>query len=260
MPDERRDIHELPRRAGALLASLRQRRPRVHCITNGVAQNFTANVLLAAGALPSMTISADEIVDFVGTAEALLVNLGTFDAERRAATEAALEITAEARIPWVLDPVFIDRSAPRAAYARKLMEWEPDVVRLNAREFATLSGTAADEPGAPAAFALAEVLVLALTGAVDEITDGVRRLRIANGHPLMGQVTAMGCAGSALLAGFLAIEDEVPVAAASALLVMGVAGEIAGESARGPGSFVPAFLDALHALDDEALMARGRVS
>lgn len=260
MADERRELMELPRRAGALLKALRVRRSRVHCITNGVAQNFTANVLLAAGAIPSMTISADEIVDFVGTADALLVNLGTFDEERRVATEAALEITAEARIPWVLDPVFIDRSAPRAAYARKLMEWEPDVVRLNTREFSTLSGTPADEPGAVAAFALAEVLVLALTGAIDEVTDGVRRLRIANGHPLMGQVTAMGCAGSALLAGFLAIEDEVHIAAASALLVMGVAGEIAGEVACGPGSFVPAFLDALFALDDQTLIQRGRVS
>ena len=33
-------------------------RPHVHCITNSVAQHFTANVLLAAGATPSMTSDA----------------------------------------------------------------------------------------------------------------------------------------------------------------------------------------------------------
>ncbi len=62
---------------------MRERSPRVHCVTNAVAQTFTANVLLAAGAIPSMTISADEIGAFVARADALLINLGTFDAERR---------------------------------------------------------------------------------------------------------------------------------------------------------------------------------
>ena len=53
--------------------------PRVHCITNAVAQNFTANVLLAAGAMPSMTIAPKEVGAFAARADALLVNLGTFD-------------------------------------------------------------------------------------------------------------------------------------------------------------------------------------
>ncbi len=105
----------------------------MHCITNAVAQTFTANVLLAAGAIPSMTIAADEIGAFVARADALLVNLGTFDAERRDATAAALEVASERRMPWVLDPVFIDRSEPRAAYAKSLVAQNPRAIRLNAR-------------------------------------------------------------------------------------------------------------------------------
>src|SRR5437764_15104684 len=101
--------------AADILGRLHARRPRVHCITNAVAQNFTANVLLAAGAVPSMTLSADEIGAFVARADALLVNLGTFDEERRDATAAALEVATEARTPWALDPVFIDPSEQRAA-------------------------------------------------------------------------------------------------------------------------------------------------
>ncbi len=77
---------DVPQIAAALLERLRARSPRVHCITNAVAQNFTANVLLAAGAVPSMTLSAEEIGAFVAGADALLVNLGTFDRERREAT------------------------------------------------------------------------------------------------------------------------------------------------------------------------------
>ena len=67
------------------------RSPRVHCITNAVAQNFTANMLLAAGAVPSMTLSPEEIAAFVARSDALLVNLGTFDRERREATEIAVD-------------------------------------------------------------------------------------------------------------------------------------------------------------------------
>src|SRR5688500_2519517 len=82
---------ELPATAAGLLARLRGQRPRVHCITNAVAQAFTANVLLAAGAIPSMTIDAEEVGDFVAGADALLINLGTFDAGRQAAADIAVE-------------------------------------------------------------------------------------------------------------------------------------------------------------------------
>src|SRR3979409_2371982 len=81
---------DLPLVSADILARIRARRPRVHCITNAVAQNFTANMLLAAGAVPSMTIASDEIADFVARADALLVNLGTLDPERRAAIEIAI--------------------------------------------------------------------------------------------------------------------------------------------------------------------------
>ena len=81
---------ELADIAADLLARIRARRPRVHCITNSVAQQYTANMLLAAGAVPSMTIAPGEIGAFVAGADALLVNLGTFDGERKSAVEAAL--------------------------------------------------------------------------------------------------------------------------------------------------------------------------
>ena len=76
---------ELAGQATALLSRLRAKSPRVHCITNSVAQNFTANALLALGAVPSMTLSGEEIGAFVARSDALLVNLGTFDRERREA-------------------------------------------------------------------------------------------------------------------------------------------------------------------------------
>src|ERR1700734_3813137 len=122
---------ELADIAADVLARIRDRAPRVHCITNTVAQNYTANMLLAVGAVPSMTISSEEIGSFVASADALLVNLGTFDAERRAAIDVAVESASAARIPWVLDPVFVDRAPARADFARQLIGRGPAVVRLN---------------------------------------------------------------------------------------------------------------------------------
>ena len=88
--------------AAAVVLRLRAGTPRVHCITNTVAQNFTANALLAAGCIPSMTLSAEEIGIFVAGADALMVNLGTLDSERRQAAEIAVTAAAERGLPWVL--------------------------------------------------------------------------------------------------------------------------------------------------------------
>src|SRR5271154_2668243 len=239
---------ELADIAADVLARIRQRAPRVHCITNSVAQQYTANMLLAAGAVPSMTLAPEEIAGFVAGADALLVNLGTFDIERRSAIEVALATGRERRLPWVLDPVFIERSDARAAFARELLGLAPSVVRLNHAEFAALAGS--DAAGdAPSEFAQAQATIVALTGDVDLITDGERRIAIANGHPLMGVVTAMGCAGSAFLCAALAVEADAWLATVAALAAFGVAGEVAAQTADGPGSFAGAIIDALYGLD-----------
>jgi hydroxyethylthiazole kinase len=245
--------------AATILARMRTRMPRVHCITNSVAQQYTANVLLATGAVPSMTISPDEIGAFVVGADALLVNLGTFDAERRAAIEVAIGAANEARKPWVLDPVFIDRAPQRAQFARGLLTRRPAVVRLNAAEFEALSGGYSGGD-APARFAKRHDTIIALTGSADHVTDGARSTTIANGDPLMARVTAMGCAGSALVAAALVVEQDAFFAANAALTAFGVAGEVAAEDAAGPGSFAGAIIDALYGLDGVTLRRHARVS
>src|SRR5205085_8759853 len=105
--------------------------------TNTVAQVLTANTLLAAGATPSVTTSPEEIGGFVVSADNLLVNLGTLDRERREAIGIALDAAA-GRLPWVLDPVFVDRSPSRLEFARTLIARQPAVVRLNAAELSAL--------------------------------------------------------------------------------------------------------------------------
>jgi hydroxyethylthiazole kinase len=253
------NITDLPAIAADILDRLRLRRPRVHCITNAVAQSFTANMLLAAGAVPSMTIAPSEVRAFVARANALLVNLGTFDTERRKASLAAIVAANKAGIPWVLDPVFIDRSTPRAAFAKALAGKKPRALRLNRAEFETLAGGKSGDK-ALRAFARVRRTVVGLTGERDVVCDGNRAAIVANGHPLMTRVTAMGCAASALVAACLAVEPDAWRATAAALLLIGVSGEIAAARARGPGSFAVEILDAIHGLDCDTLIARAKVS
>jgi hydroxyethylthiazole kinase len=242
-----------------VLARIRRRAPRVHCITNSVAQAYTANMLLAAGAIPSMTISPEEIAAFVAGADALVVNLGTFDAERRAAVELALGALGQGGQPWVLDPVFIERSPARAQFAQSLVSRKPAAVRLNRQEFAALAGGDAAGDG-PQRFAKHHDTVIALTAKTDVVTDGERSAKIANGDPLMSLVTAMGCAGSALVAAALAVERDRWRATIAALVALGVAGEVAAENTSGPGRFASWIIDALHGLDSATLRAHTRVS
>jgi hydroxyethylthiazole kinase len=250
---------ELADIAADVLARIRERAPRVHCITNSVAQQYTANMLLAAGAVPSMTISAEEIGAFVAGADALLVNLGTFDRERKSAIDVAVKTAAEEELPWLLDPVFVDRSPGRAQFGRALLAARPSVVRLNHAEFAALSGNKA-ESGAAARFAEANATIVALTGDIDIISDGHRRIAIANGDPLMAAVTAVGCAGAAFVCAALAVEADAWLATLAALAAFGVAGEVAAQAAQGPGSFAVAMIDALHRLDRVTLRARVKAS
>jgi hydroxyethylthiazole kinase len=257
-PDRLPSTVDIAAACADVIERVRAHSPRVHCITNAVAQNFTANILLAVGARPSMTISPEEIGSFVAGADALLVNLGTFDAARRAATDTAIEVAAEESLPWVLDPVLIDRSQPRAAYAAELVTRGPRALRLNRAEFTALTS---GEPDGEALrrYALDALTVIGLTGETDVVTDGTRVAAIRNGHPLMSRVTAMGCVASALVAACVAVEGDAWLATTAALLAIGVAGEGAAAHASGPGSFATEILDALDRLDRDVLLARAKV-
>jgi hydroxyethylthiazole kinase len=232
---------ELAALAGESLRRLRERRPRVHCLTNTVAQTLTANLLLAAGAIPAMSTALDEIDDMVTGSGALLVNLGTLDEARRAAMARAVEVAGQLGTPWVLDPVMVDRALARLAFARTLLAQRPAVVRGNSDEIAALGGHID--------------AVVAETGRVDVVRDGARELRLTGGHALMARVTGLGCAASALVAAFCAVNDDPLQAAAQGLLVLGRAGELAAETAEGPASFQMALLDRLYGLDADSLKA-----
>lgn len=230
----------------SILARVARRRPRVHCLTNTVAQNVTANMLLAIGAVPSMASHPDEVEAVAAGAGAILINLGTISAEGERAIPKLVGVAQERRIPLVLDPVFVELSPLRLRLVGDVLALFDVLVRGNATEMATL------EP----LFALRRDIVRVTTGAVDRIETEDRALSVAHGHELMSRVTGLGCASSALVAACRAVEPDPVMAAAAALTAYGIAGEIAAERAAGPGSFAMHLIDALAGLDEAALAAR----
>jgi hydroxyethylthiazole kinase len=110
-----------------------------------------------------------------------------------------------------------------------------------------------------AATALEHGTVVAVSGPVDHITDGTRLVKIANGHVWLTQVTGVGCALGALVAGFAAAVDDPLVAASAATALLTVAADAAAVLAYGPGSFAVALLDQLAAVTAAELAARVRL-
>ena len=254
------------------LARIRAEAPLVHNITNYVVMNTTANALLALGASPVMAHAVEEVEEMVALARALVLNIGTLSP---AWVEAMVRAGQEARrrgIPVVLDPVGSGATRYRTATARRLLdEVGPTIVRGNASEIASLVSDAGGTKGvdstrdsdetvdAARAVAARWRCVVSVSGATDVIVGEGGTLRVGNGHPLMARVTGMGCAASALTGAFAAVNPDPLRAAAHAMAVMGIAGEMAAERAEGPGSLQVAFLDALHRMQEADVRRRVRL-
>lgn len=256
-----------------IASAVREQEPLIHNITNLVVMNNTANALLALGASPAMVHSLDEVEDFVAISQALVVNIGTLDAEQIAACKLAVIKANRCDIPWVLDPVGAGATPYRRAAAKALARLKPRVIRGNGSEILTLAqqtqtgqGRGVDSlDGSESALDAAQLLaleigtVVAITGAVDYVTDGQRVAAIYNGHPLMTRVTGLGCSATAVIGAFLAVERDALAATVAALAIFGVAGEIAAEMAQGPGSLQVALLDALYGLEQSVFVNRARI-
>ena len=255
---------------GHFLGTVRHTAPLVHNISNFVAMNVMANVQLAIGASPAMVHAREEVTEFAGLAQALTVNIGTADSEWGEAMEMAATVMRDAGRPWVLDPVGVAATRFRQDLSKRLLDLGPSVVRGNASEILTLAGLGAAARGVnsgdsvEAAEDAARTLarrtggVIAVSGPVDFVTDGSSAARVANGHPMMSQITVMGCSLNGVIAAFCAGQPILD-ATTAALATFGVAGETAGRTAGGPGSFQTAFLDALYHLTPDALDSAARI-
>lgn len=239
------------------IEQVKQKRPLVHCITNDVVQNFTANVLLAIGASPAMVVAKQEVEDFVTIASSLLINIGTIDEHSANSMLLAAAKAEQTQTPWVLDPVAVGAALKyHTEIAKQLLTFRPSVIRGNASEILALSGQQSSSKGPDgldstdsalnAAILLAQKYqtIVAITGEIDYVTDGEQIYSIVGGDIALTRVTGTGCSLSAMVAAFIATTSDRLTATATACFMMKKAGQLANKQ-QGLGSFAIAVIDHL---------------
>ena len=256
--------------AADMLRTLRSKRPLVHCLTNEVVQEITANVLLAAGASRARGGAEGEAAPGAAGADALRVDVGTPYPARLRAMHASAQSAAQHAHPWVLDPVAAGGIPWRDGEIRKLLMKKPDVVRGYASVIMALAGAGSGGIGADSSNASDEALasaqrlaadsgaIVCVTGETDYITNGTRTLAVTGGHVMTTLVVGTGCTLYALVAaicGAVEHSEERLEATAAACLLAKRASERAYAVAPAPGSFHAAYLDALYQLTPEDFLS-----
>ena len=264
-----------------ILRAVRERSPLIQCITNFVTVNDCANILLAAGASPTMAQDIREVEEAVAGANGLVCNLGAIDlvdsmilAGRRAN---------ELGIPVVLDPVAAGGTALRRQLSAKLLEKVRfSAIRGNASEIRALAGQESCGSGVDAAawdavtaenlpqsVALISGLahkcgaVIAVSGVMDVVSDGTKTVLLRNGCATMARITGSGCMLTTLIGAFCAAVPEQPFeATCAAMAAMGICGEIAEEkrlqNKTGNATFRTDLIDAVFNLTEQELKERIR--
>ncbi len=248
----------------------RLRNRLIHCITNPISMNDCANAVLAVGAQPIMAEHPLEVAAVTRSAAALLVNLGNITDVRLEAMRVSGVEARENGVPCVIDLVGVNCSLLRLQFARKFVgENHPAVIKGNLSELKAFAGTPTGAAGVDAAagdqltagntsevcdqmarLARRTGAVVLATGEADLVTDGSQAVLLRNGTPMLARITGTGCMAGALVAAYLSGCGAME-AAVLAVSTLGIAGELAAESARGTGTFRAALLDNLGTLRDE---------
>ncbi len=238
---------------------LQTQQPLVHCITNSVAANYAANILLAAGASPAMIDNPFEAESFASIASALSINLGTPTSEQMQAMQISAQTVANKNTPWVLDPVGYGPFLKwRSEMVDQLVLLHPTIIRGNASEISALAGNQVEFKGVDSAVSSNEVYLqaqallnhsecVAISGESDFVLSKELHhvIQINGGSFLQPKVTATGCALGALIAAYSAVTTPA-IATISAHIHFAIAGKLAFEKASAVGSFNVAFIDEIY--------------
>ena len=222
---------------GTCLQNVREKGPLVHNITNYVTVN---DVILACGASPIMSDEPQDVQDITAICGGLNINIGTLNVRTIEGMLAAGHKANELNHMVLLDPVGAGASSLRTNTAVNLMqEIKFDVIRGNISEIKTLaagSGTtkgvdadvadAVTEDNLDEAVAFAKAFseksgsIVAITGAIDLVSDGRKCYVIRNGRPEMGRITGTGCQLSAMTAAYVTANPEAPLEATAAAVLL----------------------------------------
>ncbi|NLJ49604.1 MAG: hydroxyethylthiazole kinase, partial [Candidatus Atribacteria bacterium] len=225
-------------RCALLLPIIRQKKPLIHHITNMVSANDNANITLAIGASPVMALSKFEVEEMAAQADSLVLNLGTLNPDLIESCRLAGKVANQKGIPIILDPVGAGATQYRTNAAKEILsEIKITVIRGNAGEVSALLGDPRFIKGVDATPTNVSVsdlareasqrygTIVAVTGKVDFISDGIQLFLVHNGHPWLKILTGTGCMASSLCAIFASIEADHLTSTIAALGFFGVCAE-----------------------------------
>lgn len=203
------------------LRKINEVKPLVHCITNYVVSNFTANGLLAIGASPVMADAIEEAAEMATKANALLLNIGTLNERTIDSMKAAGQSANEHHVPIVFDPVGAGATKYRSHTTLHLLQQlKVNLIRCNIGELAAIAGEKWQTKGVDSGSGELDVIQTAkiiaknynclviVTGEHDVLTDGHKVEVITGGHEKITKVTGSGCLLSAICAAMLASGTE----------------------------------------------------
>lgn len=259
------------------LENVRKNVPLVHNITNYVTVNDVANVILACGGSPIMSDDEGDVEDITSICGGLNINIGTLNKNTIPSMYLAGKKANELGHVVLLDPVGAGASKLRTDTAVGLMkEIRFDVIRGNISEIKTLAYGSGSTKGVDAdvadavtedtldnAVAFVKKLsaetgsIIAVTGAIDLVADSGKCYVIRNGRPEMGKITGTGCQLSGMMTAYVvANQDNKLEAAAAAVMVMGLAGEIGYshlQAFEGNSTYRNRIIDAIYNMDGDTL-------
>lgn len=251
---------------GEIFEKVRKEKPLVHHITNWVTIYDCANMTRAFGALPVMAHAKEESGDMAGIASALVLNIGTLTPELIESMIIAGKSANKKGIPVVLDAVGVGATKLRDEKAIELLDnIKVDIIKGNSSEIAKLAGENVVTKGVEAGKVEADLIEIAkklanerkaivvITGKEDIVSDGKKTFIVKNGHPMMGSIVGTGCMAASVIGAFAAVEKDYALAAASGLSCYEIAGELAANKSKGPGSFKENFYDEVFNLTKEKI-------
>ena len=219
-----------------------------------------------------MTTDGAEAEDLAKLAGALVINIGTASADDIPHYLRAVRAYNRLGAPVLLDPVGAGATSLRRNAVQTILSGGCfQVIKGNESEILTILQhpvgaqkgvnsttsrlTGPDKARAVKKLAARERNVVVMTGLLDYVSDGERVYVVANGHPLLQRITGSGCTLGTTIAACVAVETEDRLLAGLAgLLLFELAAQRAGErpAVKGPGTFVPAFVDELADISRQA--------
>lgn len=251
-------------------------KPFVHHVTNNVVKNFSANVTIAIGGSPAMSELVNEFAEFAQIPNsAVLVNMGTTASPESATTlTSAVSEYKNANRPVVVDPVAAGASDYRLNLARTLCsptsnksDPAPTVIKGNVDEIMAVAGKSKEKMRGvdssqshdestivETALGLASDIVV-VTGKIDYVVDTQQKrvMAVGGGHALLGEITGSGCSLGSVIASSLALAKNPSEYFERTYTAVAYYKQAALQAAshtgvRGPGTFLPAFIDELYLL------------